>query len=257
MIHTFVVFAHLIATCAAIGTIVITDLRLLAKVLGYRVVIPRPERFETIMISVALAMLYLTGGTLLWLGLESNPQYLSNGKLQGKLILVAILTANAFVLHKQVFPILSRSKPVSRWKRLEWTTVASAVSLSNSTWFYCAFLGIARAWNNTVSMTYVVSIAVLAWAIIFLMVNAVLLMASRDAPKERPDWIDSVKASLSDFAVLSDRPPLGQSASDRRKQPRYEASAPDSLRDDSRRRTATASVRLSGGATMRPDFPGR
>lgn len=210
MIFTFVVYLHLIATCAAIGTIVITDLRLMAKVLGYRVVIPRPERFETIMISAALATLYLTGGVLIWMGLEHNPQYLSNGKLQGKLVLVALLSANAFFLHRQVFPILGRSRPVSRWKRLEWATVASSVSLSNSTWFFCAFLGIARVWNNNVSIGFVLSIAVAAWAVVFMLVNGVLLLASRDAPKERPDWIDSVKASLSDFAELSDRPPLSR-----------------------------------------------
>ncbi len=40
MVLTFLVYIHLIATCAAIGTIVMTDLRLIVKVLGNRVVIP-------------------------------------------------------------------------------------------------------------------------------------------------------------------------------------------------------------------------
>jgi hypothetical protein len=203
MIHTFIVFAHLIATCAAIGTIVITDLRLLAKVLGYRVVIPPPEKFETVMISAALALLYITGAALVFIGLERNPQYLENEKLLGKLVLVGVLTINAFILHRKVFPILGRSRPVSRWGRGDWFTVAASVSLSNSCWFFCAFLGIARPWNNTVSIEFVLIVALCSWLLLFTMVNSVLMLASRDEPKEQPDWIDSVKAKLSDFAELN------------------------------------------------------
>ena len=202
MTHTIVVFAHLIATCAAIGTIFITDLRLLAKVLGYRVVIPAPEKFETVMISLALLVLYVTGIVLVTLGLEANPQYLANEKLLGKLVLVALLTLNAFFLHRKVFPILGRSRPVSRWSRADWLIVSGSVSLSNSCWFLCAFLGIARPWNNAVSITFVLTVAACSWIVMFVMVNSVLLLASRDEPKEQPDWIDSVKAKLSDFAEL-------------------------------------------------------
>ena len=61
MTLTIVVFLHLIATCGAIGTIVLTDMRLLAKLVGYRVVIPAPQRLETVMISASLLLLYLTG----------------------------------------------------------------------------------------------------------------------------------------------------------------------------------------------------
>ena len=203
LLITLLVFLHLIATCAAIGTIVITDLRLLAKVLGYRVVIPAPQRFETITISVALVGLYLTGGLLIFLGLADRSDYLMNGKLQGKLVLVGLLTANAFVLHRWVFPILQRSRPVSAWTRRDWITVALAVSLSNSAWFFAAFLGVARPWNHTVSPGFVLQIAAIAWAVLFLLVNAVLLLASRDAPKPNPDWIDAVKSSWSELGELA------------------------------------------------------
>ncbi|QCB46594.1 hypothetical protein [Hydrogenophaga sp. PAMC20947] len=202
MFKTILVYLHLIASCAAIGTIVITDLRLAAKALGYRVVIPAPERFETLMISVALTLLYLTGATIVYLGVQANPDYLANEKLQAKLVLVALLTVNAFVLHRKVFPILGRSRPVSRWTRGEWTTVAGSVSLSNSLWFFCAFLGIARVWNGTVSLLFVLEIAAAAWLLLFVAVNLTLKLAARDEPKPIPDWIDSMKTSLSNFAEL-------------------------------------------------------
>jgi hypothetical protein len=202
MLKTLLVFAHLIATCAAIGTIVITDLRLAAKAMGYRVVIPPPERFETYLITAALSVLYLTGAAIVWMGWQANPEYLANPKLQAKLVLVVVLTLNAIVLHKMVFPVLSRSRPVSRWSRRDWMVVASSVSLSNSLWFFCAFLGIARPWNGTVSLAFVITVAASMWAIVFALVNVLLTLASRDAPKAKPDWIDSMKASLSDFADL-------------------------------------------------------
>ena len=204
MLKTLIVYIHLIATCAAIGTIVITDLRLAAKALGYRVVIPASERFETLMVTAALTLLYITGASMVYLGLQDNPAYLDNPKLQGKLVLVALLTVNAVVLHRMVFPILGRSRPVSRWSRGDWTTVALSVSFSNSVWFFCAFLGIARVWNGTVSIGFVLTVATAAWFTIFLLVNVLLKVASRDEPKPKPDWIDSMKSTLSDFAALKE-----------------------------------------------------
>ena len=204
MLLIIFLFLHLIATCAAIGTIVITDMRLMARLLGYRVVIPPPQRFETVMISVSLVLLYATGGVLVILGMAGNPDYLANEKLQGKLVLVGLLTVNAFVLHYRTFPILGRSQPVSGWTRMQWMTLAGSFSLSNSMWFYCAFLGVARPWNFTVTAWFVLHVGLLAWALVFVLANVVLKLASRDAPKEQPDWVDATITTLSDLARLGD-----------------------------------------------------
>lgn len=203
VLKVLLVYLHLIATCAAIGTIVLTDLRLLAKASGYRVVIPPPERFEARIITFALIALYLTGAGIVYLGVSANPEYLANPKLQAKLVLVVLLSANAFILHRLVFPILGRSRPVSAWQRKDWISVALSVSLSNSMWFFCAFLGVARPWNGTVPIEFVLSVAFAVWLVVCMGVLAVLKLASRDAPRQSPDWIDSMKASLSDFAGLN------------------------------------------------------
>ncbi len=203
MVLTLLVFLHLLATCAAIGTIVITDMRLVAKMLSYRVVIPRPERFETVMVSVSLLLLYLSGIALVWMQLADNPNYLANGKLQGKLVLVGLLTLNAFVLHFKAFPILGLSWPISRWTRTQWLTVATSVSLSNSLWLFCAFLGVARVWNFTVSLWFVLTVAAVVWLCMFVLANTALAMGSRDAPKTDPDWVDMTIATVSDLARLT------------------------------------------------------
>jgi hypothetical protein len=192
MFQTLLVFVHLIATCAAVGTILLTDLRLIARAMGYRVVI-------------ALTLLYLSGAAIVMMGAQETPGYLDNPKLHAKLVLVAILTLNAFCLHRLVFPILGRSRPVSLWSRSDWLLVAASVSLSNSMWFFCAFLGVARVWNGAVSLAFVLTLALIVWTAVFLATNVLLLLASRDQPKSRPDWIDSMKASLSDFSELRDR----------------------------------------------------
>lgn len=200
MVFTFLVFLHLIATCAAIGTIVVTDMRLVARLVRYRAVIPRPERFETGVVMLALLLLYVTGGVLVTMGMAERPDYLANGKLQGKLVLVGMLTLNAFLLHFRTFPILGLARTISGWTRGQWLTVAGSVSLSNSLWFYCAFLGVARPWNFQVTVWFVLGTAVAVWAGVYLVTNLVLLLGSRDRPRRTPDWVDATIAAWGELA---------------------------------------------------------
>jgi hypothetical protein len=39
----------------------------------------------------------------------------------------------------------------------------------------------------------------------FFLIIILLMLASRDEPKDKPDWIDSTQATLRDFADLRDR----------------------------------------------------
>ena len=202
MQHLLTVYIHLIATCMAIGVIVMTDMRLVAKLAGYRVTIPPPERFESRFILVATVTLVLTGTALVAMGLAADPHYLDNPKLQAKLVLVSLLCVNGFALHYITFPRLARGRTVASWSLRDLFAVAVPVGLSNSLWMYCAFLGIARPWNFSVPIGQVLGVA----AVLFMMaVSAVLIglrFAARDEPRREPDWIDSVKARLSDRAPL-------------------------------------------------------
>ena len=205
MPHLLTVFVHLIATCMAIGVIVMTDMRLLAKLAGYRVVIPPPERFETLMIVVAMTTLVLSGLALVIFGLAENPNYLNNPKLQAKILLVGLLVANAFALHYIAFPRLAKARPVASWDTRDHLCVALPVGLSNSLWMYCAFLGVARPWNFTISIGEVLQIAAALFVIASVVVWAALRFAARDEPQQQPDWIDSMKARLSDRMPLNER----------------------------------------------------
>jgi hypothetical protein len=196
------VYVHLIATCLALGVIVTTDMRLLAKLVRYRCVIRPPRRFETNVITVALIGLCLTGAALVALGLNADPAYLDNPKLQAKILVVGLLCGNAFVLHRFTFPRLTRPHPVSSWTRRDHLSVALPVALSNTLWLYAAFLGVARIWNNSKPLLEVLLPAAVLYVLVACGILAALKVAARDEPLTQPDWIDSMKARLSDHAPL-------------------------------------------------------
>ena len=79
------------------------------------------------------------------------------------------------------------------------------VGLSNSLWMYCAFLGVARPWNFTISLLGVLEIACVLFMIATIVTWLALRFAARDEPQQQPDWIDSMKARLSDRMPLGER----------------------------------------------------
>jgi hypothetical protein len=191
-----VLFAHLLGTSLALGAIVATDIRLLGRLADARVRIAPPNPFVMRLISLALALLYLTGACLLWLGWSDDPAYLSNPKLQGKLILVLLLSVNALVLHHITFPGLARGRRVARWKARDFMRVALPVALSNALWMYCAFLGIARPWNHTVTLEFVLTTGAAVFGVALAGVCALLAVAAQDRTGREPGRIDAMKRQM-------------------------------------------------------------
>jgi len=195
-------FAHLLGTSLALGAIVATDIRLLRRLADDRVRIAPPNPFVMRLITLALLVLYATGGGLIALGLIDDPSYLSgNPKLLAKLILVGAISINALVLHRYTFPGLARGRRVARWKFGDFMRVALPVSISNCLWMYCAFLGIARPWSRTVSIGFVLGTA--AWLLALTLAGAttVLVIAAQDRTDTEPGWIDALKRRLDALAT--------------------------------------------------------
>ncbi len=196
MFKLIVLFAHLLGTSLALGAIVATDIRLLGRLAEARVRISPPNPFVMRLISLALALLYLTGACLLWLGWSADPSYLGNPKLQGKLILVLLLSLNAVVLHRITFPGLARARRVARWKARDFMRVAVPVALSNALWMYCAFLGIARPWNHTVTLEFVLTTGAAVFSVALAGVCALLAVAAQDRTGRKPGRIDAMKRQM-------------------------------------------------------------
>ena len=180
MLYLMLVFGHLLATSMALGAIVATDLRMLSKLAQDRVRIPPPNEFVARLVTIALVLLYATGAGMLWIK-SGQPDWL-NPKVQGKLVLVLLLTFNAVVLHRWTFPRLARGRSVGRWHAADWVVVVMPVALSNCLWMFCAFLGIARPWNDSMPMRDVLVIAASLYAIALVGVGCVLAVAARQRP---------------------------------------------------------------------------
>ena len=107
--------------------------------------------------------------------------YLANPKLQAKLALVLLLTVNAFVLHRLTFPRLARGRRVARWHASDWIVVGIPVGVSNFLWMFVAFLGVARAWNDTMPFADVMAIAAVSYGVAQCAVFAILAVAASGA----------------------------------------------------------------------------
>ena len=193
LLYMLLVFGHLLAASMALGAIVATDLRMLSKLSHEKVRIPPPNEFVARLVTIALVLLYITGAGIVCLGSLGQPGYFLNEKLQGKLLLVVLLTLNAFVLHRLTFPRLARGRSVGRWTLLDWIVVVPPIALSNCVWMFCAFLGIARPWNYAIPLIRLLEVAATFYAVAVVGVTLVLVAASR---KRRPGRIGDAIAAL-------------------------------------------------------------
>lgn len=201
MLKLLLLFAHLLGTSLALGAIVATDIRLLRKLADERVRIAPPNPFVMRLITLALLVLYVTGIAMVVQGLAADPDYLGNPKLQAKLLLVALLSINALVLHHYTFPGLARGRRVARWRFTDFMRVALPVALSNCLWMYCAFLGIARPWNHAVSFGFVIGTAAWLFALTLAAITTLLVIAAQDRTDAEPGWIDGLKRRLGALAT--------------------------------------------------------
>ena len=184
MTYTLLVFVHLLAACIALGAIVATDLRMLSRLAHDRVRIPPPNGFVARLVTTGLVLLWITGAAMVWLGLQGNAAFVTP-KLAAKVLLVVLLTLNAWLLHWLTFPRLALGRRVGRWKLGDYAIVAPPVALSNCLWLFCAFLGIARPWNRTMTVVEVVGFAALLYAASLAIVIAILLVAGVREPRGR------------------------------------------------------------------------
>lgn len=175
--HTLTVYLHLIAACSAIGVILISDLKLSTYFFNSHSENKRPDiHLEIKIIIASLVVLWATGLLLVLQGIAVNPEYLHNQKLQAKIILVIILTINAFALH-----LVSLPRIFNFDQHDEFAKTVLPASISNSIWFYAAFLGVVRHWNFSEPLIFVLSV----WAMIWIAAFAAMYILIRMAKSRR------------------------------------------------------------------------
>ncbi|HZN87143.1 MAG TPA: hypothetical protein VFB53_10220 [Burkholderiales bacterium] len=185
--HLLLVYLHLLATCAALGAILVSDLHVLGKMRrgGGRLLPPEPMVRDVV--AWSLLALVVTGGGLVAAGIARDPSYLTgNPKLMAKIVLVALLAVNAVVLHRLTFPRLETKRPLCMTAGDDVVGVAVPAALSTTLWFFAAFLGIARPWNRVMPMENVLGIAGGLFVALLVLAVVLLAMTERRSPARRP-----------------------------------------------------------------------
>lgn len=176
---TLIVYAHLLAACAAVGILLIQDFslaRTFGKPLSNSAILELRKSIDVALVS--LVVLWITGLLLVFAGYLENPNYFANQKLWGKISVVVVLTLNGFFLHEYTFPRVISPEGVIGLYRPEKILVILSGSVSSVSWLFACYLGIARPWNGTVKYGYVMSVY-LALILIAFVVGCELLRTKR------------------------------------------------------------------------------
>lgn len=159
MLKMLLVYGHLLATCIALGRILLAD----HKLWSWRKELLDQARREYLeetqkIATLALLALWASGLLLVLQGyLAEGFTYLLNQKLWAKATVVALLSLNGALLHRIGFPLLQKAPFVLLRSRAR-TRLALLGAFSMSGWLFAAFLGVARAWNHVLPYLSVMSV---------------------------------------------------------------------------------------------------
>lgn len=158
--HTFLVLLHLLAFAIGLGSALMADWIVLTRLTFGTITQRAAQQLIDLShgVTVGLALLWITGAILVGNNALAEPISLDNHKLWAKILIVAVLTLNALLLHLIVLPIV-QSRVGHRlfnatFARLPMLcTLAGTVSATS--WMFAAYLGCARELNGAVGLDQV------------------------------------------------------------------------------------------------------
>jgi hypothetical protein len=132
------IYLHLLAACLALGTVISEDIAIL---MSRRIDVLRMESTMRT-IKYSLIALWISGTFVVWVDCQGDfSLILEKPKLMAKLTVVALLTINGAALHTLVFPnIMNGLKRTADFAAI----CAVLAGISSVSWFFAAFLGIAK-----------------------------------------------------------------------------------------------------------------
>ena len=141
LVRSLLIFMHLAAMIAAGISIAFGDYAILRHRPVNRDLMVKASRAVT----WSLLALWITGLSIISLDMSTVSLTLAKApKLQAKLTVVLILTANGFLLHRYTLTALGgRKLPTEQQVKL--AAILGAVSATS--WGYAMFLGVAKAWT--------------------------------------------------------------------------------------------------------------
>ncbi len=160
--HTLLILGHLLALALGLGATLLADWVVL-RTLVFGIVSQRAA--EQLMdlsraVSAGLVLIWVTGGFLVTDNAFGAPASIMNQKLWAKLVIVALLTLNALLLHSIVLPrVTSRvGQPLFETSlgRLPMMSILLG-ALSATSWLFAAYLGVARELNGQMNIVSILS----------------------------------------------------------------------------------------------------
>ena len=148
MLRLIIVYVHLIACCAAIGLVLLSDFALIGKLASGNYSDNEDyARLGVVMrvVTLALIALWVSGCAIIYLDYSvKGMEYFYNPKLQAKLIIVSLLTLNGFLLHGTVMPAIGRFNSLLMLPFSPLMLAIFSGAVSGVSWFYAALLGVGR-----------------------------------------------------------------------------------------------------------------
>ena len=151
--HTLLVLGHLLALALGLGAALLADWVVLRR-LTSGIVSPRAAGQLIDLshaVSAGLVLIWVTGALLLADSTWDAPASIMNQKLWAKLVIVAVLTLNALLLHGIVLPrVVSRVGQLLFETSFGWFPLTSSLfgAVSAVSWTFAACLGLARELNG-------------------------------------------------------------------------------------------------------------
>lgn len=179
---TLLKITHLIGLIMGLGGAILTDATIFTRgvirpVSAYTI---HQAKFLSHIVSVGLATLWLSGAALIWVNTLAKPEYLTNQKLWGKIIIVIILTLNGVLVHRLVLPFLKKSVGRRLFDHVSSQTVMKLTflgSVSLVSWVLPFVLGKASELNYVtpiwkILLAYVICV-MFAWCIMFMVMTSI------------------------------------------------------------------------------------
>lgn len=172
---TILLLAHLTGLTLGLGGVAVLDVYLFRLLRGAKVRRADGElvRFVARLVSLGLALLWVSGLGFLVEYWTANPHLLTNSKLHAKILIVLALTVNGLFLHALVLPLFDRNLDRGLFDGLTVSerlrSLVCAV-ISATSWYAAFILGTVRELNFTVPLevfllVYLVTIGAIASAV--------------------------------------------------------------------------------------------
>lgn len=159
-LHTFLVLLHLLAFAVGLGSALLADWVVLTRLTFDTITERAAQQLLDLSYAVAigLVLLWITGAILVGNNALAEPASLGNHKLWAKIVIVALLTANASLLHRVVLPrVQSRVGQQlfdATFARLPLLCTLFG-TVSGTSWMFAVYLGSAHELNGVVGLTQV------------------------------------------------------------------------------------------------------